>query len=271
MSAILCGVRADEDQVRSVLTPPATRSYMPVPYGSIIDSLKERVELHTPWKISSAEYSLGRKGEQLFGVMNLEQKPPVIYAEESWGTKTLQRIDPFDDELRPSIGFRSSHDKSISIGIACGASVFVCDNMMFHSNGFTAIRKHTVNVFDDLDRLVTEALQSSSDNFRSMQNDRIAMRQVPVDRDMGYKILGTAYGHKVITAQQFTKAMKEWQESSFEVFAEEDAWSLYNAITFGMKSGATGRVIDRYINAHEWFIGQISLPERSELNEQEQV
>lgn len=244
MSAVLCGVRADESLVREVETPCRTKSYMPVPYGRIIDSLKDRVELHTPWEVESSEYSLGRAGEQLFGVLHLADKR---------ASQLVQPEHEMRDRLRPSIGFRSSHDKSISIGIACGASVFVCDNMMFDTSGFTAIRKHTTNVFDDLDNLVVKALQGSIVNYSNMNNDRLAMKQILIEPDQGYEILGKAYGHKVITAQQFTKAVREWNEPSFDTFDDGDAWSLYNAVTFAMKNGATGRVVDRYIHAHSWF------------------
>jgi hypothetical protein len=239
MSAVLCGERVDENHVRLIETPKDTASYKAVPYGAIIDSIQDRLE-SSPWRVNKAEYALGRKGMQLFGVMTLRPR------EGSWDRAAL-------DAIAPSIGFRSSHDKSISVGLVTGASVFVCDNMMFETSGERSIRKHTRNVFNDIDRIIDRTIDSSEQQYFRMHDSREEMKQIPVSRDRGYELLGLAYGQGVVTPHQYTTAVNEWRNPTFAgAFEEEDFWSLYNSITFGLKKGAVGEVVKRYTNAHSW-------------------
>ena len=254
MSAVLCGTRASEFDVRNIETPLATRTYQPVAYGQILDHMYEGL-LNTPWKVSNAEYSLGREGSQLFGIFNLEDRynrPLIDPLPDNWSIP--------GDAIRPSIGFRSSHDKSISIGIVVGASVFVCDNMMFNTDGFHAIRKHTKNVFNDIEEMIQRSLSGATRQYNLLQRDRWCMKNVPVDKLRGYEILGHAYGDKILTSQQFTSAAREWEQPSDDFYQyfggvrNRNAWSLYNAMTYGLKKGSTQSVINRYMNQHNWFI-----------------
>ncbi|MPY73104.1 MAG: hypothetical protein GEU87_02485 [Alphaproteobacteria bacterium] len=51
----------------------------------------------------------------------------------------------------------------------------------------------------------------------------------------------TMFREKVINLQRIPDVLKEWNEPSFEEFAERDAWRLFNATTFAL----TGRIVDR--------------------------
>lgn len=239
MSAVLCGERVDEEHVRLIETPRDTASYKAVPYYAILDTIQERID-KSPWMIDKAEYALGRKGMQLFGVMTLRSR------DADWSSRAL-------DSIAPSIGFRSSHDKSISVGLVTGASVFVCDNMMFETSGFRAVRKHTRNVFNDIERIIDRTIDTSEEQYSKMYGSRQEMKQIPISRDRGYELLGLAYGQGIVTPTQYTSAVNEWRSPSFAgAFEEEDFWSLYNSITFGLKKGAVSEVVKRYTTAHEW-------------------
>lgn len=240
MSAVLCGERVDEDHVRMIQTPRDTASYKAVPYGAILDTLQEHIQ-QSPWQITKSEYALARDGMQLFGVFNLANKD-----------ESLDGVPALDD-LRPSIGFRSSHDKSISVGIVTGASVFVCDNMIFSVSGFRSVRKHTRNVFRDFEEIVARSMDCAESQFMDVIDARTDMKQIPVDRDRGYELLGLAYGQGIVTPHQYTSAVNEWRNPTFAgAFEEEDFWSLYNSITFGLKKGAVSEVVKRYTTAHSW-------------------
>jgi hypothetical protein len=67
---------------------------------------------------------LARQGNQLFALLNFKKD---------------------HNELGLSVAFRNSYDRSMSIGLAIGASVFICDNLALNGD-IAVMKKHTKNV-----------------------------------------------------------------------------------------------------------------------------
>ncbi|MBT5427684.1 MAG: hypothetical protein HOK84_15885, partial [Bacteroidetes bacterium] len=104
------GEQCTLDDLRSVPLPPETRTYQPVSHYDLAKNLAEvSGGLLRGYQLQGAQYGLARDGAQLFGVHT--------YKNGISGSMGL------------SVGFRNSYDKSMSVGIAIGASVFVCDNL----------------------------------------------------------------------------------------------------------------------------------------------
>jgi len=99
------GKHATLNELANVPLPVETHSYKPVSHYDLAINLAEVAgSLLNGHALSSSKYGLARDGNQLFGVHT--------FANGS-------------DELGLSIGFRNSYDKSMSVGIAIGATVFV--------------------------------------------------------------------------------------------------------------------------------------------------
>tara|TARA_R110000824_G_scaffold36852_1_gene113974 strand:- start:16351 stop:17103 length:753 start_codon:yes stop_codon:yes gene_type:complete len=243
MSSLCARNHVTEMDVLMVETPKATESYVPVPYSDVIDLVKVSAEKHlSNYVVEEKEYGLARDGQQLFGVYHMARKE-----EENLIAKEVEM-----DALRISIGFRGSHDKSLALGVICGASVFVCDNLMFHTSGYQAIRRHTKNVATDFDYLVWQALAKADMQFGKHNEARLALKEVEVSTEAGYEMLGRMFGHKLLTPVQMSGAVADWREPEHEVFDTRNAWSLYNAMTLGLKKGSPSLVINRYTKAHDW-------------------
>jgi len=110
------------EQLTLVETPVATRSFKPVPHIELIDTLDEVLGLNQI-VIRKEEYALRRDGSTLVGVLQL------AYADTEDGTAAL--------------GLRTSNNKTMSIQLCAGLSVFVCDNLVFRGDLIALNRKHT--------------------------------------------------------------------------------------------------------------------------------
>ncbi|MBT6052993.1 MAG: hypothetical protein HOG49_39840, partial [Candidatus Scalindua sp.] len=98
------------NDLRDVPLPPETRTYRPVSHYDLAKNLAEvSGGLLRGFEMQGAQYGMVRDGAQMFGVHT--------YKNGISGSMGL------------SVGFRNSYDKSMSVGIAIGASVFVCDNL----------------------------------------------------------------------------------------------------------------------------------------------
>ena len=98
------------EQLALVQTPDATRSFKPVPHIELIETLEHVLKLNQI-TIRKEQFALRRDGLTLFGVLQLQ------YQDTPDGMAAL--------------GLRTSNNRTMSIQICAGLSVFVCDNMVF--------------------------------------------------------------------------------------------------------------------------------------------
>ena len=166
------------EDLKSVPLPQTTVSYTPVSHYDLAMNLAEiSQDLLKGFAFRKAQYGLAREGRQMFGVH--------MYQNGS-------------DEMGLSIGFRNSYDKSMSVGICIGASVFVCDNLSF-TGDIAVMRKHTTNVWKDLEETMISTVYRSQHNFHRIVEDSIKLKEIPMENDHAYSMMGKLFGHNVIT------------------------------------------------------------------------
>jgi len=122
------------EQLALVETPDATRSFKPVPHIELVSTLED-VLRENRIAIRKEQFALRRDGSTLFAVLQL------AHAETADGTAAL--------------GLRTSNNRTMSIQICAGLSVFVCDNMVFRGDLIALNRKHTSRLY-----LKTELVQA---------------------------------------------------------------------------------------------------------------
>ena len=94
-------------QAASIELPQVTRSYHPVPNAYVINTVVDSIK-GQGLVLKDLELSASTDGQRLFGCAKIKHD---------------------NDEIAPAICFRNSYDKSMSVGLASGAKVFVCDNL----------------------------------------------------------------------------------------------------------------------------------------------
>ena len=200
--------------LRNTGIPKATSSYQPMGHQELITKINNLVSETCPHlELDQSRYSSARDGQQMFGVNTYRSM-----TDEKW------------NGLQPSIGFRNSYDKTMSVGIATGAQVIVCDNGMFEGDMITA-RKHTTNLndmWDDVACLISDMESTMDDQlyFKSHAEEQ------PFSSKQGWELLGVLIGSKLIKPQTASLAYQEWNKPSWEEFEPRTAWSFYNALTF---------------------------------------
>ena len=224
------GKYATLEELREIPIPQETSTYKPVSHYDLATNLAEvSGTLLRDYELERSQYGLAREGAQLFGIHTYRNG---------------------SDSMGLSIGFRNSYDKSMSVGIAIGASFFVCDNLAL--TGEIAIaRKHTSNVWQDLEELTITTIYRSQNNFtRIVEDAQIMQGQYLSDND-AYRLIGLLYGNGIITPRQIPVVKKEWLTPSHDAFADRNTWSLYNACTEALKSAPPNRIMEKHIALHK--------------------
>ena len=217
------GKYATLEELREIALPEETPSYKPVSHYDLATNLAEvSGTLLRDYELERSQYGLARDGAQLFGVHTYRNG---------------------SDSMGLSIGFRNSYDKSMSVGIAIGASVFVCDNLAL--TGEIAIaRKHTSNVWQDLEELTITTIYRSQHNFTRIVEDAQVMQGQHLSDNDAYRLLGLLYGQGVITPRQIPVVKKEWLTPSHEEFEDRNVWNFYQAVTEALKASPPPKVME---------------------------
>lgn len=230
---LMCGGRAvTRQEVEAVPVPLATPTWRPVGYGLAIGLLQETIASKLGLPIKKESYGLNKAGDQLFA---------------------LTTLDTGDPENGLSIGLRQSYNKSLALGVAVGAQVFVCDNLCFRGDAFSVIRKNTVNVLEDFKGLVEASVKASLIHYADISRDIAQFKSIPCDLPRGYELLGRAYGDGLLTTTQATIAFDDWRKPRHAEFSDRNIWGLYNATTEALKKGGTGDVIARHTEMHAFM------------------
>jgi hypothetical protein len=203
------GWDATPADLASVPVPNSTESYVPVPYGRLIEELK----LHIPrfgLRLEDERYALARDGNQLFGVLTCRNGHTA-----DWGL---------------AIGLRSSYDRSLSVQLVAGSRVFVCDNLAFHGET-TVSRKHTANVFRDLPSLVYDMLMSVSAMKENLAAEIEQMKRHTLKVALSHHLMILAIRSGALPASQLPKVIEHFDDLDNPEFVPHSAWALFNAFT----------------------------------------
>lgn len=227
------GEHVDLTDLQAIPMPQETQSYKPVGHYDLALNLAEIASgMLNDYTLSNSQYSIARDGKQMFGVHTFKNG---------------------SDELGLSIGFRNSYDKSMSVGIAIGASVFVCDNLAL-TGDITVMRKHTSNVWNDLEEMAITTIYRSQSNFKRISEDAYVLSQVDIGDNHAYQLMGLLYGNGILTPRQLPVVKKEWHDPSYPDFEPRTMWSFYNACTEALKSTPPSKIMERHIALHDRLV-----------------
>lgn len=206
-----CGARqVTDDELRSVPTPPATKSWYPVPHRAVLDVARETL-FGAGFEIAREQLSLSRNDARFFGVLDLESL--------------------LVEGVTLTVGLRSSVDKSIPLGMVAGSRTFVCDNLSFFGDLLEVRRKHSRY---GAQRFATDIQKAIGrlDQFRRFESRRLTLLQATeVAEDFADAFILRAFEKGLVPQRAFMDVVKEWREPKHETFRQRTLWSLMNAFT----------------------------------------
>lgn len=207
----------DYDGLRSLETPPATATHVPIPHFRVVDLIRSTLGMYGH-EVTDEHHGITEDGSRYFGLLSLKST-----------------YTGYED----TVGLRNSHDKSFPVGIGFGSRVFVCDNMAFLADHIIK-RRHTVNLKSHLPGIVGELIEPLA-LHREQQHRTLTRyrRTMLTDQQADHAIMGL-YRGGVIGVQRIADVAREWDTPSFLELEERTAWRLFNAVTFALN----GRVIE---------------------------
>lgn len=228
------GQKVEKADLDLVPLPEPSETYVPVSHYQLSDRLLTiSQDLLTDYTIISESYALARNGNQLFAIMNFK-------TEET-------------EQMALSVAFRNSYDRSMSIGIAIGANVFVCDNLALHGD-IAIMKKHTKNVWDSLEDTAITTLYKAQHRFQNLLLDSQTLQDRQMEDRQAFEMMGLLFGKDIISPRQLTVLKDEWLKPSHEEFQPRNAWSFYNAATHALKTCPPQIIMEKHSKAHECIL-----------------
>ncbi|NQV15298.1 DUF932 domain-containing protein [bacterium] len=226
-----CGANeATAQDLAAVPVPRVTNSYCPVTHDDLANMLADMGQsILSGFELARSQFGLSKDGQQLFGIHTFQNS---------------------GYDLGLSVGFRNSYNKTLSVGIAVGASVFVCDNLAL-TGDITVMRKHTLNVQSDLEQLAVTSILKARSAFYQVNEDAQRMKELPLEDNNAFRLIGLLYGHGIITPRQIPVTNREWLKPQHAEFEPRTMWSFYNAVTEALKSSPPRTIMERHLKLHK--------------------
>lgn len=226
-------VKATRDELDLITLPPQTSSYVPVGHHQLADRFVTiSNDILRDYTMVGEDYVLARKGQQLFAMLQFQ------------GGR---------EDMRLSLAFRNSLDKSMSIGLAIGASVYCCSNLAL-AGEIAVMKKHTKNVWDSLEDLAITTLYKSDKNFHQLVADSDMMKSRQLVTEEGFRTMGQLFGQGILSPRQMTVVKNEWLHPSHEEFQARNEWSFYNCATEALKSCPPTGIMEKHVRLHDALV-----------------
>ncbi len=234
MNHILCN-QSTIDQIREIPVPDKTETFYPTPHESVINMVQDISNGFLSAKgytFQKNTFGLARKGQRLFGMLTFKN-----------GSDT--------QEL--AIAYRQGYDKTLPYAIAIGTSVMVCSNLML-TGEIVVAKKHTKNGWDAIQDATISALKNAPKTFDQLLKDSETMKQIKINRNRGFELLGYLRGHKILKPVQLSKAFDEWVDPSYK-HPTNNVWGLYNSCTEALKlESDPTHAMSRRLDLHKTFM-----------------
>lgn len=227
------GELVTRDRLDLIPMPEPTESYVPVSHYHLADKfLTISQDILRDFVLIGESYGIARQGNQLFAVLKFKNDK---------------------SDLGLSIAFRNSYDRSMAIGLAVGASVFVCDNLAL-TGEIVVMKKHTKNVWAELEETAIATIYKSQKNYEQIVADAEAFKALPLENMEAFQLMGVLFGNNIISPRQLTVLKSEWLRPRYEEFRPRNMWSFYNAGTECLKSSPPISIMEKHIQFHNTIL-----------------
>jgi len=185
-----------------------TATFRPIKHIELVDTLTRSIQT-LGMRIEEEKFAIRRDGEMLFGVMKLAHK--------------VQK------DFVTSLGFRHANNRTMSIQMVAGVTVFVCDNMCFRGDSIVLKQRHTHSF--SLTAQLTAGLQRWQQHSDILIDEIDQFKNTRLNDTEAKALILDAFTQGLMPLRFMPDVAKEWREPRHEDFAPRTMWSLSNAFT----------------------------------------
>jgi hypothetical protein len=212
---------------------PPSRTFQPVQHIQLADRmLTLSCDILNGWTLLSESYTIARDGQQCFAILTFTRG---------------------DEGINFSLGWRNSMDKSLAVGLALGAQVTCCSNLVLDGD-IKILRKHSMNVWQDIETLAITSFYWYAHGYDKILSDIERIRRKLISDDQTAAIFGKLFYTDILSPRQLTTAVKEWKKPTYTEFEPRSLYSLYNASTHALKSDPPATVMESHSRLHKMII-----------------
>ncbi len=222
------------NEVLSVPVPKQTDSYVPVSNKHLIEAVKSQLSSNG-LSVSNEQYELSKNGLQMFGSMSIS-------------------ADNANAVMVKEFGFRNSYDKSLPVGFVSGSKVLVCSNLMFRGD-IILMRKHTLNVYEDFEKLLTQAVSGINTQFGFIQEEYEKMNRIQVTDTEAAHLTGEMYFKNKIKDTHVSIIRKEWNDT----YTNKTAWDFCQCTTEALKKHSVRNGMNMITQSYNYLIQHFNL------------
>jgi hypothetical protein len=195
-------------ELKGIQTPEPTATWRPIPHIELVDML-DLVLTQQHMQIKDEQFALRRDGSVLFAVLQL------AYGETGDGVAAL--------------GLRTGNNKSMSLQICAGLSVFVCDNLAFRGDLIALKRKHTSGL--NLREELTLAIIRFQEHFGRLIGEIGDLKHRALGDLEAKALIHDVFAHGLMPVRLLSDVSRAYFEPQLAEFEPRNAWSLHNAFT----------------------------------------
>jgi len=219
----------------SVLTlapvPDSTDTYTAVAHldihNTVLAKLKER-----GIEIQKIQFKSNKRGTQVIATYFLESD---------------------DSEFGGMLAWRNSYDKTRSVAICAGASVYICGNGAVMGE-MKFIKRHVGEVNRQLEDAIDEQLSKVGQMISATRTLKDKLDSKTFDIYVAGAVIGNLYLKGVLNTTQMEIVKKQLDEPLFDYgVASDSLWALFNHVTHALKTSSPSNYFENHINTIKFF------------------
>lgn len=193
-------------QLKLLPLPKATATWKPISFSRIINELYHNINQHDV-------------------IIDREQLAVSHDALKMFATFDLRYGD--NGEYQAALGLRTSNNKTLSVQIAIGARVFVCDNMSFSGDMIALKRKHTAKL--DITAEMAKGVDKYFKSYERFQGDIARLKGKMLLESDAERMIYTAFDKEILPVRLFHSVVKSYRDVRSHSHISQ--WQLHNCFT----------------------------------------
>jgi hypothetical protein len=133
-----------------------------------------------------------------------------------------------------ALGLRASNNRTMSIQLCAGLSVFVCDNLAFRGDMIALKRKHTSGL--NLRIELAGAVLRFQEHFGRLAGEVELLKEHTLPDIEAKTLIHDAFADGLMPVRFLPEVSEAYFEPQLQEFAPRNAWSLHNAFTGAAKA-----------------------------------